>query len=112
MFAEPLPLLDGAAAAGEPLAVLPVLLHLLWSHELAVDVSVPPHGSCWLSRTAAKPSPKSCWSASRSTSPVGSPDSSLPTPRRPGGGARRELEATRSSRYSQMSPLFLNSGRT
>ncbi|MFI0743315.1 hypothetical protein ACH4PU_35360 [Streptomyces sp. NPDC021100] len=34
VFAEPLALMDGAAAVGEPLAVLPVLFHLLWSHEL------------------------------------------------------------------------------
>ncbi|WP_238783418.1 hypothetical protein [Streptomyces monomycini] len=44
VFAEPLPLMDGAAEAGEPLAVLPVLFPLLWSHELTVDVSVPLRG--------------------------------------------------------------------
>ncbi|MFH8411083.1 hypothetical protein ACH4FX_40895 [Streptomyces sp. NPDC018019] len=43
MFAEPLPLMDGAAAAGEPLAVPPALFHLLWSHELTVDISMPLH---------------------------------------------------------------------
>ncbi|MEU5547275.1 TnsA-like heteromeric transposase endonuclease subunit [Streptomyces sioyaensis] len=43
MFAEPRPLMDGAASAGEVIAVLPVLFHLLWTHELTVDVSVPLH---------------------------------------------------------------------
>ncbi|AJT62579.3 hypothetical protein T261_0890 [Streptomyces lydicus] len=42
-FAEPVALMDGACAVGEPVVVLPVLFHLLWSHELAVDVSVPLH---------------------------------------------------------------------
>ncbi|WP_370423480.1 TnsA-like heteromeric transposase endonuclease subunit [Streptomyces sp. QH1-20] len=54
VFAEPLPLMDGAAAAGEPLAVLPVLFHLLWSHELAVDVSVPLHGGSLVSPGAGR----------------------------------------------------------
>ena len=31
----------GAEAAGDPIAVLPVLFHLLWRHELAADLSVP-----------------------------------------------------------------------
>lgn len=42
-FAAPTPLLAGAEAAGDPVAVLPVLFHLLWCHELAVDLSVPLH---------------------------------------------------------------------
>lgn len=33
VFAEPLALMDGAAVAAEPLAVLPVLFHLLWWHD-------------------------------------------------------------------------------
>jgi hypothetical protein len=41
VFATPGPLLAGAQAAGDPIAVLPVLFHLLWRHDLAVDVSVP-----------------------------------------------------------------------
>jgi hypothetical protein len=43
VFAEPVPLMDGAEAAGDPVAVLPVLYHLLWVHELAADLSVPLH---------------------------------------------------------------------
>ena len=31
----------GAEAAGDPIAVLPVLFHLLWRHELTADLSVP-----------------------------------------------------------------------
>ncbi|TLQ48508.1 TnsA-like heteromeric transposase endonuclease subunit [Streptomyces marianii] len=42
-FAEPRPLMSGAASVGDEIAVLPVLFHLLWTHELAVDVSVPLH---------------------------------------------------------------------
>ncbi len=39
-FAEPAPLLAGAEAVGDPLAVLPVLFHLLWCHRLAADLTV------------------------------------------------------------------------
>jgi len=42
-FAAPVPLMDGAEAAGDPVAVLPVLYHLLWRQELAADLSVPLH---------------------------------------------------------------------
>jgi hypothetical protein len=41
VFSRPMPLLDGAEAAGEPIAVLPVLFHLLWRRELVADLSVP-----------------------------------------------------------------------
>jgi hypothetical protein len=41
VFAVPQPLLDGAATIGDPIAVLPVCYHLLWSRRLAVDLSVP-----------------------------------------------------------------------
>jgi hypothetical protein len=40
-FASPAQLLAGAGAAGDPIAVLPVLFHLLWRHELTADLSVP-----------------------------------------------------------------------
>jgi hypothetical protein len=30
--------MEGAAAAGDPLGVLPVLFHLLWRQELAADL--------------------------------------------------------------------------
>lgn len=42
-FAEPQPLMAGASAVGDPIRVLPMLFHLLWSHELSADVSVPLH---------------------------------------------------------------------
>ncbi|MDX3852115.1 TnsA-like heteromeric transposase endonuclease subunit [Streptomyces sp. AK02-01A] len=48
-FAEPRPLLDGAGQAGDPVAVLPVLFHLLWQHELSVDLSVPLHADALVS---------------------------------------------------------------
>jgi len=35
--------MDGAGLVGDPITVLPVLLHLLWRNELVVDLSVPLH---------------------------------------------------------------------
>jgi len=43
VFGAPAMLLDGAQAVGDPLAVLPVVFHLLWRHELVVDLTVPLH---------------------------------------------------------------------
>jgi len=37
-FREPQSLLDGARQAGDPIAVLPVLYHLLWTHVLEADL--------------------------------------------------------------------------
>jgi hypothetical protein len=51
-FAEPTPLMAGAEAVGDPIAVLPVLFHLLWRHELITDLSVPLH-PCAAVTTAA-----------------------------------------------------------
>jgi hypothetical protein len=45
VFAGPTPLLAGAAAVGEPLAVLSVLFGMLWRGELAADLD-----TCRLSR--------------------------------------------------------------
>lgn len=39
VFGEPVPLRAGAAQAGDPLVVLPVLFHLLWSGVLVTDVA-------------------------------------------------------------------------
>jgi hypothetical protein len=39
-FAESAPLMAGAAAVGDPMAVLPVLFHLMWRHVLAADLAV------------------------------------------------------------------------
>jgi hypothetical protein len=41
VFDSPTALVAGAQAVGDPIAVLPVLFHLLWSHELVTDLSVP-----------------------------------------------------------------------
>ena len=43
VFDEPLDLLAGAQAVGDPIAVLPVLFHLLWRHDLVTELSVPLH---------------------------------------------------------------------
>jgi len=43
VFATPTPLMAGAEAAGDPVAVLPVLFHLLWCQELTIDLSTPLH---------------------------------------------------------------------
>jgi hypothetical protein len=40
VFAGPRVLIDGARAVGDPIAVLPVLYHLLWSGELIADLGV------------------------------------------------------------------------
>lgn len=40
VFATPTPLIAGAEAVGDPIAVLPVLFHLLWCHELLADLTV------------------------------------------------------------------------
>jgi hypothetical protein len=38
---EPVALINAAHAAGDPIATLPVLYHLLWRHELSADLTVP-----------------------------------------------------------------------
>jgi hypothetical protein len=52
-FAWPAPLLDGAAEAGDSLAVLPVLFHLLWLRELTADLGSGPLGPSTAVRVAA-----------------------------------------------------------
>ena len=42
MFASPAGLLAGAREAGDPLAVLPALYHLLWAGELVTDLASGP----------------------------------------------------------------------
>jgi hypothetical protein len=39
-FGRGLPLMEGAEAAGDPIAVLPVLFHLMWRRELLADLSL------------------------------------------------------------------------
>ncbi|MBM0238239.1 TnsA-like heteromeric transposase endonuclease subunit [Micromonospora sp. ATA32] len=41
VFADPLPLMDGAERLGDPLATLPTVFHLLWCGWLGVDLAVP-----------------------------------------------------------------------
>lgn len=53
IFSRPCALMAGADAAGDPIAVLPVLFHLLWLHELLVDLSVPLHHAAAVSLTGA-----------------------------------------------------------
>ncbi len=40
LFGSPMPLMEAAAQVGDPIAVLPVLFHLLWSQRLSVDMVV------------------------------------------------------------------------
>jgi hypothetical protein len=42
VFREPRPLLEGARTAGDPIAVLPTLYHLLWTHALVADLDSAP----------------------------------------------------------------------
>ena len=44
VFAEPKPLMGGTCEAGDPVAVLPVLYHLLWTQMLVTDVTAGPLG--------------------------------------------------------------------
>lgn len=43
VFVTPTPVIAGARAVGDPIAVLPVLFHLLWRHDLTAALSVPLH---------------------------------------------------------------------
>lgn len=49
-FAEPAPLMATAESIGDPVAVLPVLYHLLWRGELVTDLSVPLHETSMVTR--------------------------------------------------------------
>lgn len=42
VFAQPVALMDGVTAVGDPLGVLPVLFHLLWRRELQADLLSAP----------------------------------------------------------------------
>ncbi|MFJ1938586.1 MULTISPECIES: TnsA-like heteromeric transposase endonuclease subunit [unclassified Kitasatospora] len=57
VFADPLPLLAGAEQVGDRLAVLPVLYHLLWQHELTADLVTAPLGIDTLVRLASRDRP-------------------------------------------------------
>jgi hypothetical protein len=54
MFATPTPLMSGVQATGDPIAVLPVLFHLLWCHELTIDLSTPLHQATLVSHSAGQ----------------------------------------------------------
>ena len=51
-FAGPAPLLAGAAEAGDPLATLPALFHMMWRQELVADVMRERLGPATLVRAA------------------------------------------------------------
>ncbi len=53
VFDTPTRLTDGAQAVGDPIAVLPVLFHLLWCGELVVDLTVPLHPAAPVTTGAA-----------------------------------------------------------
>jgi len=54
VFATPTPLMAGAEAAGDPIAVLPVLFHLLWCHALTIDLLTPLHQATLVSPSAGQ----------------------------------------------------------
>jgi hypothetical protein len=66
VFAGPEPLLGGAAAAGDPVAVLPVLFGMLWRGELAAELERDPLGPATLVRA------RGCCAAGRDSAAVGS----------------------------------------
>lgn len=51
-FAQPAPLLEGVQAVGDPIAVLPVVCHLLWTRVLQADLGTAPLGRSSLITTA------------------------------------------------------------
>jgi hypothetical protein len=53
VFARPAALLEGVVAVGDPIAVLPVVFHLLWGGRLVVDLAAAPLGPGSLVRAAA-----------------------------------------------------------
>jgi hypothetical protein len=53
VFAVSAPLLAGAEEVGGRLAVLPVLFHLMWRHELVADLRQLRLGPATMVRTAA-----------------------------------------------------------
>ena len=54
VFATPMPLMVGAEAAGDPIAVLPVLFHLLWCHEFTIARSTRLHQATLVSPSAGQ----------------------------------------------------------
>ncbi|MFF5675549.1 TnsA-like heteromeric transposase endonuclease subunit [Streptomyces hygroscopicus] len=42
-FARPRPLIEGAGAVGDPIAVLPAVFHALWRGQLTADLTTPLH---------------------------------------------------------------------
>ncbi len=52
MFRQPAPLMAGAMAAGDRIAVLPVLYHLMWRQVLTADLAGAVLGPCSLVRVA------------------------------------------------------------
>src|SRR5664280_1744318 len=53
-FTVPGALMDGAQQVGDPIAILPVLFHLLWSQVLTVDLSRPLHDGSPVAVRAAR----------------------------------------------------------
>jgi hypothetical protein len=51
---EPVPLLAAAEAAGDPVAVLPVLYHLMWRKVIAADLTAEPLGPRTVIRLAGE----------------------------------------------------------
>lgn len=53
VFADPRGLLEGAEVVGDPIAVLPVLFHLLWQRELHAELLLPLHPDAVVGRWQA-----------------------------------------------------------
>jgi hypothetical protein len=54
VFVETAPLLAGAENVGDPIAVLPVLFHLLWRHELVADLNTALHEATSVTTVGAR----------------------------------------------------------
>jgi hypothetical protein len=66
VFAQALPLLEGARAVGDPIAVLPTPYHLIWAHALVADLDSAPPASRWSPLPVPRcHCPRRGWTASR-----------------------------------------------
>lgn len=54
VFAQPTPLFEGAETAGDRIAVLPALFHLMWLGRLAADLAAGPLGPSTVVATAGE----------------------------------------------------------
>lgn len=101
-FAQPRPLIEGAEAVGDPIAVLPAVFHALWHGHLTTPLDVPLHERALLSpgpgTGGQQPPPDSSTGTSTSTgtgrlASRSAPAGDRPAPNGAGGSASRTASA-------------------